>query len=143
MANYCCTSRTNYFRVTDEEKYEKITSGLSSEGGFLDFTKEVDGITYHGFGSYSDFEYFDEEDPDHDPDYPDSNFDAFLNKMQEILPEDEAFIYMSAGNERLRYVTGYVVVCTKVEIRSMDFHSAALTMAKEMLGDKFTTQLDY
>lgn len=47
MANYECTYRTNYFRVTDEEKYKKLISKLSGDY-FEDFTES----DLHGFGGY-------------------------------------------------------------------------------------------
>lgn len=47
MANYECTYRTNYFCVTDEEKYKKLISKLS--GDFEDFTED-DTPDLHGFG---------------------------------------------------------------------------------------------
>lgn len=31
MANYECTYRTNYFCVTDEEKYKKLISKISGD----------------------------------------------------------------------------------------------------------------
>ena len=31
MADYICTYRTNYFRVTDEEKYQKLINKLAGE----------------------------------------------------------------------------------------------------------------
>lgn len=144
MANYGCATRTNYFRVTDEERYAKLFSCLQTYDDVMhDFTKEEDGIIYHGFGSYSDFGFLDDEDPDCDPDYPECNFDVFMKRLQEILPEDEAFIYMSSGNERLRYVTGLVIVCTTKEMRHMEINEAAISIAQELLGNRFTTQLDY
>ena len=61
MANYTATSRTNYFRVTDEAAYQNLFGELLSESGIEDFSEEVDGILWHGFGSYGSIEY---EDPE-------------------------------------------------------------------------------
>lgn len=38
MANYECTSRTNYFRVTDEDAYAKPFENLCSEDNIEKFT---------------------------------------------------------------------------------------------------------
>ena len=38
MANYTAASRTNYFRVTDEDKYSELFSNLTSEDIINDFT---------------------------------------------------------------------------------------------------------
>ena len=61
MADYMATARTNYFRVTDEEKWQKLFNGLCCEGEIYDFTEERDGVRYHGFGAYSSIEYMSKE----------------------------------------------------------------------------------
>ena len=56
MSDYCATSKTNMFRVTDEEKWKKLFVKL--EGGRIeDFTKEVDREIFHGFGCYGSVDY--------------------------------------------------------------------------------------
>ena len=136
MANYYATARTNYFRVTDENKYTKLFTGLTSECTVEDFSKEVDGVLYHGFGSYDTIAYWDEEKEEF-------NFDLFLEQLQKILPDDEAFIYMEAGYEKLRYVNGFCIVVTNKEIKTMYLDEWAKMEAKSLLGENFTTQTDY
>ena len=53
MANYECYCRTNYFRVTNEEKYQELFGRLSSEYGVDDYSTTKDGVLLHGFGAYS------------------------------------------------------------------------------------------
>ena len=137
MANYMAVTRTNYFRVTDEEKYKELFGMLSSEDNIEDFTeKGIDGIVRHGFGCYGDVEYYDENTDEYD-------FDEWLKRLQEIIPDDEAFILESSGNEKLRYVTGWVVVVTRKEIASMSCDSWAKKKAKELLGKDFETKTEY
>ena len=137
MANYMAVSRTNYFRVTDEERYKELFDMLTSEDDIEDFTKPgEDGIVRHGFGCYGDIDCYDEENEDYD-------FDGWLNKLQEILPDDEAFILESSGYEKLRYVTGWVVVVTRKEISGMDCDTWAKKKAKELLGQDFETRTAY
>ena len=135
MANYNAVSRTNYFRVTDEEKYEKLFNSLISEDDIEDFTEVKDGITYHGFGSYSSIDYLDENEEYH--------FDLFLTELQKILPEDEAFMYFEVGYEKLRYLVGYTYVVTRNEIKGMNIDDWAKDTAKEILGEGFSTRTDY
>lgn len=135
MANYMSTSRTNYFRVTDEKRYQELFNNLCSEDNIHDFTEEKDGILYHGFGAYSSVEYMDEDE--------EYNFDAFLAELQKILPEDEAFIYFESGFEKLRYVVGFSVVVTSKEIVSESIKGWAVKKAKELLGNDFETKTDY
>lgn len=136
MANYMATARTNYFRVTDEEKYKELFKGLCSESDIHDFSKEKDGVLYHCFGSYDYITYYDENNCDYD-------FDYFLDKLQEILPDDEAFMYFESGYEKLRYITGFSIIVTSKEVVSNNIETWAIKKAKELLGDDFTTQIDY
>ncbi len=133
MANYECTVRTNYFRVTDEERYQELFGSLYSGCDIEDFTKTAeDGTLYHGFGAY-DCIGVDGED-----------LDDFYEEIQKILPEDEAFILVEAGHEKLRYVVGYVIVVTKkggIVYKSLD--DVALEVARQTLGSGFTTVLEY
>lgn len=48
MANYYATSTTNYFRVNNEEEYQKLFSNLVSEDRIEDFTFEEDIIVLNG-----------------------------------------------------------------------------------------------
>ena len=135
MANYMSVSRTNYFRVTDEEKYQVLFSNLCSESDIEDFTEERDGVLYHGFGTYGSVEYLDEDE--------NYNFDLFLNELQKILPDNEAFMYFESGYEKLRYVIGYAVVVTSKEIAYENIGDWAISKAKELLGSDFKTKIDY
>lgn len=136
MANYLATSRTNYFRVTDEDKYAELFNHLVSEDFIEDFTEERDGVLYHGFGTYGSIDYKAAEEND-------SDFDTFLKEIQTILPEDEAFIYTEVGHEKLRCVTGVSIVYTNTELKSMSLSSWALNQAKQILGEDFSTQMDF
>ena len=140
MANYMGASRTNYFRVTDENRYQELFNNLCSEDEIHDFTKEKDGVTYHGFGCYGSVEYTGETDEDGFTDYC---FDTFVNELQKIIPDDEAFIYFESGYEKLRYVTGVGIVCTNKEIKSISLDNWAITQAKQLLGENFKTQTEY
>lgn len=137
MANYYCCARTNYFRVTDEEKYKELFQGLSAEDNVHDFTKECDGVIWHGFGSYSGIYWTSGEEDD-------CSRDNFYAQLQAILPEDEAFIYMESGNEKLRYITGFAEIVTKKKIRYVSVDHMAMKAAKQMLKNPdFATTLFY
>lgn len=138
MANYGCAIRTNYFRVTDEDAYLKLFSGLCGEDTVHDFTKTDEaGTVYHGFGSYGSLFWSDPDEGTED------GFDSFLVKLQEILPDDEAFIYLESGNEKLRYVIGTYIVVTSEEILSGDINYLAIEAARSLVGKDFQTQIDY
>lgn len=58
MANYTGMVRTNYFQVTDEQRYQELLNGLTAEAEIYSWDKAgKDGVLWHGFGSYSSLEY--------------------------------------------------------------------------------------
>lgn len=141
MATYEATMRTNYFRVTDEEKYNDLYAGLVGDAYIEDFTKTENGIIYHGFGTYGSIDWITPETrEDDDPEY---DFDMFINKLREILPDDECFVYIEAGNEKLRYITGLAIVATKNEVRSFDLDGYIDQTVKDMLGPDAKTTYVY
>lgn len=141
MSTYYCTARTNYFKVTDEERYAELFANLVASDGdeVEDFTKEENGVILHGFGAMSSIDY-----RVSDGDNPEYDFDVFLDEIQKILPDDEAFIYMETGHEKLCYLTGYAIVVTSKEKKSKGIKDWALVTAKELLGNPdFETQMEY
>ena len=138
MANYYSSYRTNYFRVTDENRWNDLFSKLSGDD-LSDFSEVKDGIQVHGFGGYDYVAY----DIDGSEDY-EGSIDEFLTDLREILPEGEAVIYTETGHEKLRYVSAFSIVATKNSVESINLQDAAIEKAREMLrNDKFTTIMDY
>ena len=137
MAHYYGVARTNYFKVTDEKKYEELFNGLSSETGVEGSSCTIDGELKYGFGSFSSIDYCaDAEECLYD-------FEIFLTELQKILPDGEAFIYQEVGYEKLRYVTGFAYIVTNKTIEYISLEGSAMAKAKELLGENWTTQLDY
>lgn len=137
MANYYGVAKTNYFKVTDEKKYEELVNNLLAEDEIHDFSCIIDGELKHGFGSYSAITYCaDDEELLYD-------LEVFLTELQKILPDGEAFIYQETGYEKLRYVTGFAYIVTNKTIEWVSLENSIMTKAKELLGKDFKTQLDY
>ena len=132
MATYYSYTRTNYFRVTSEEKYSELFSRLVGYDDCIeDFTQTENGITLHGFGCQGSISTF-------------PTFDGFLEELQDILPDNEAFILTEVGHEKLCYLVGYSLVVTKNDIKSINVNDGAIELARKMLNDEtFTTQMDY
>lgn len=201
MANYECTYRTNYFKVTDEKQYEKLFSRLS--GDDLESFDDSEHPDLHGFGGFGNLEYRDiltvkewMSKPEHEKPavffeetcvngewlwVPIQNPDPetigkmyvcdaiekedeyeihtcneesdvildndcmleFYQELQKILPDQEAMILMEVGNEKLRYVVGLATIVTNKEIRFVNMEDVALKTVKSMIGEDFTTQMDY
>ena len=142
MANYNTKTRTNYFTVTDEDRYTELFGMLHSEDYIEDFTETKDEKILHGFGSYGDIDcypYGYEEDGDNESDY-----DYFLKEIQKILPENEVFAITTIGNEKLCCVDAFVCMVSKDDIKSMDTNTWIEQTAKEMTHiPEFTTKYTY
>lgn len=134
MANYISTIKTNYFRVTDEEKYKELFEMLSCEDEIHDLSQmDGDGVCKHCFGAYGDVDYYDSEDNEYD-------LNKWFKLLQQIIPDDEAFIITGIGNEKLKSVGGWVVVVTNNAIEHMNLGIWALSKAREFLNDSFDTE---
>lgn len=139
MANYYGVGRTNYFRVTDEEIYKELFAGISAEDVIdISVSENGDDAVRHGFGIYGSLDWTDRND-----ECPESDLDYFIDEIQKILPEDDALIYMESGHEKLRYVTGYVLIITRECVEWIDLMDLAYSKAKALLGEDFTTELEY
>lgn len=147
MANYESVTRTNYFRVTDEKRYEELYNRLR---GYADqiypFDKKTeDGTILHGFGSYGEIEYYPPElENEEDCDSTDLDIHNFYRELQKILPDNEVFILEQIGDENLRYLTAYAHLVTNKEIRQIVLHEEIKNMAKELTGNKdYTLNIEY
>ena len=98
MADWCGTGRSNYFKVKDEEKF---LAWVSRMPGFHLISKS----TSEGFGFYMEegttpSTFIDEESGEEEADFD------FIQELSEHLAEGEVCVYMEAGAEKLRYVSG-------------------------------------
>ena len=200
MANYISTHRTSYFRVTDEEAYEKLCKGLTGVDEF--FSEEKPDGLYHGFGGFQTAEYSipPSQHPDviellntnkpicicarKNPPYTDEKEctfnpltkeqlkdidkfdelynengiciysrwddiadlavdDSFVSKLQKILHPDDAFIYIEAGHENLRYVSGSAVIATRDNMKYTSLDEVISSSIKEFLGKNASVKYTY
>lgn len=137
MANYTSVGRTNYFKVTDEDRWEELFENISANDGKWDYSyKTPDGTILHCFAVEGGLDY-------RSPDVYDSELDYFIDELQKILPDDEAMIYTEAGHEKHRYVVGFNLVVTSKSIDWISLSELGLDVARNHLGKNFTTQMDY
>ena len=134
MANYCCTVRSSYFYVTDEEKYKDLMKHIiTCEDSLECWDKEKNGRIAHAFGCYDqilgyidDPEAWEDYENDVDPDY-----DYFLQKLSEIIAPGSACVIFQAGSEKLRYVDGFVDVVMHNEVKCESLENIARDILKE------------
>lgn len=147
MSNYYGKVRTNYFSVTDENALRDIISRVrgSEDTVELHMEQAINGEKKFMFLCESDILGFPETDENgevyEDCDY---SFDDFTAALQKILPENEAIIITEVGSEKMRYLSGYVTVITRNEIRHENLRNIGIRIARRLLNnDSWETKNEY
>ena len=151
MADYCGKTRTNYFSVTDVERFKTIIASCSAEyglkigeekqaNGSIKYCFYCDGVI-HGLPDRNENENMESCGDD---DYAEYDYDAFCLKLQEILPNNDAIIITHIGSEKMCYLLGGCAVITQNKYEYIDLTHEAVKLAATMLQNPdFTTQMDY
>lgn len=134
MANYISATRTNYFHVTDEEKFLELMSRCSGEDEIEIWsdTKE-DGNKTFGFGVQGTFDGI--YDPENENEDANDAMDRFIRELQALIRPDDACIITNAGWEKLRYVGGNALVITRDKVYNADLFQCAIKKTQELLDD--------
>lgn len=134
MANYCCTIRTNYFHVKDDEAFRALMSRAYGCEDSVELWEDKDenGKTVFGFGTYGGISGLRDLD---DGDIDDSSYDNFIDCLQESVADDDAIIILESGNEKMRYVIGSATIITGSEHKYIDITDIATKEAAEMLNN--------
>jgi len=152
MANYYGKTRTNYFSVTDKEKFRQIIALCGASDDNIKIIEKVqdDGSIKYGFYCESSIDGLpiaadaDNTDKDYEDDNVDYDYDAFCEALQKILPDDDAIIITEVGSEKMRYLIGICTVITNKDFKCIDINREAVKLAAAMLENpEFTTQIEY
>lgn len=140
MANYYGTTRTNYFAVTDPDRFKEIMGNVvGAEDNVEVFEREIGGVLKYGFGCYTTICGYEAEDEDEPYDY-----DAFVEDLQEVLAPGDAIVITEIGSEKLRYLYAASQIITKDAIEAVDHYAAVGEKLCELMGDDgFCTTFDY
>lgn len=141
MANYYGNTRTNYFRVTDEDKFKAIMSDTVMNDDQLEiWEKDILGVKHFAFGGYGSLYYEKELEDGSVLD----DIDAFYEQLQTVIHPEDAIIITEVGNEKLRYLIGCSTVITKNEIDFVDINEQSIFLARQLLKDEhYNTHLAY
>lgn len=133
MANYYAYTRTNYFKVKDEQKFKELMEDLTTDEVDLDlWDKTKNGETFYAFGGSGCLAYNCGE------------VDEFYEKLQELIPEGEAVLVTEVGHEKLCYLEGYCTIITSDSIECVSLQEAALQKTRELLRDnKYEVDFNY
>lgn len=149
MANYCCTVRTNYFHVKDPDAFRAGMEHVRGSEDSVELWEEKDenGNIMFGFGCYGGLfgKVRDEDDEprDADEDY-DVAFNLMINFLQESVADDDAILVMEAGNEKLRYVVGDIIIITSTDCKYKSIVSCGISAARDLLcNPEWTTRTAY
>jgi len=141
MANYYGKCRTNYFAVTDAEKFADIMKHLSGESEVAFYEHDTDKGKYMFYCECNLTGYIANPDDDYSCD---EAMDKMTNELQKILPDGEAIILTEAGSEKMRYILCTSTIITNSEIKHINLANIALATAQEMLKNpNYTTEMDY
>lgn len=122
MANYYGYGRTNYVEVTDEAKFMDLISNHVMSGDEDGIEIGVNNGKFTIYGSMAGYINNENDDPD---------YDLLLDKLQELLPDNEALIIEEIGHEKLRYLVGDLTIITNKEIRTHSFDKTINDFIKE------------
>ena len=130
MADYQCSSRTNYFKV---KKLNDFKAALKNKAFCEDSISiwEKEGMVALGaYGSITT--YYDEETDD---------MKEIFSILQEHMEDDQVIIMQESGYEKLRYVTGFAWVITKDTIEFIDVLDVAIKRAERLADGVETNNL--
>lgn len=130
MANFDQCARTNYFHVKDREKYlDLVENHIIGENEILDFSRITENGWIYGFGCYGSIDGYVDSKSDEDAE---ADFDKMIKEIQKLLPDDECFVLVNSGHEKLRCVSGGAVFATNKEVRCHSLFSWIEQQAKEL-----------
>ena len=123
--------RTNYFKVTDVDKFTTILSKckLEDDEQIQLFNKDIDGEKLYAFGCSSNVEGYCYEEID------EPNFDDFISDLQTIIAPGHSIIMMEIKYRLLCYIYSAAFVITADSVDTLDLTQLATEKAAEVLGN--------
>lgn len=157
MANSIVKTRTNYIKITDEEKFRNIMLRCVTDDNDVSVITHTDEENVERFGFYCDGNICGLRIPsdecnaenclncDHkDECNNDYEWDALLKELQTVIAPDDALIITTLSYEKLCYLEAYSEIVTHDSIKGITLSSLSLETAQKMLGNKdWTTRSDY
>ena len=145
MSTYYTWTKTNWFRVSDENKFKDILNNLSifsetDDKIIHNSYKDNDGYYHHRLMCYG--ELLGKYDQDNE-EYEDIET-ALYKPLQELLPSNsDVFVLKYVGVEKLRSVdSGYTIV-TKHDIVYNNIDRVIDKNVSELIGDDILIDFEY
>lgn len=137
MLKYKEICGTNFFRVTDENKYKKIFSLLNAEDGVQDLKEDNgNGNIWHRFRCGTRLTISPEiyNNIDSRIDVKDDLY-IWINMLQEILDERDVFIFYAMDTRKGKHLATYCIVASKTAIKSANLESNQLLGIKKLMRE--------
>lgn len=132
MANWCGAFRSNYFKVKSPKKFRLFFDTIKKQYSEIDLWEEEKEFAFGGYCNIPNSLYGKEGN---------AAIDSITLEIAKYLKDDEILILQEAGNEKLRYVTGYAVAInskgktTSIEISDIyDIASKEFKIPKEKIS---------
>ena len=143
MATYNNFLKTNYFSVTDENKFMDICRKVKSNTGDK---LEIVSITESDQNKFSFCCY---GTPIYDCEKSRNGLynealEELLNELQSVVAFGDAIIIKEIGQEKLRFLNATAYIITKDDIKFIDFDDYMLSVARQQLDDvNWDTRITY
>lgn len=137
IMNYNSSIRSNYFKITDRDAFKKLCDKLSGEDSVEVSLNEQNMacISCYGMLTWDDNE---------DDDDIDIDLNKFYELLQPIIDPNDAAIFVTIGQEGMRYIGGDAVIITNNGIVYKDLWQMAFKEARTLLqSPAWTTQYEY
>ena len=139
MANYYSKAKTNYFQVTNPDRFKSLMKLIDFDFYEKEIKPGVYAYCFYGedltLSDEIDLDEFSiEEYPGLQEAYKDAPFLSPKKELQNLLLEGEAIIYQEIGYEKLRQLDGYCLVITKNNSCCVDIETWGSATAKDLLS---------
>ena len=137
IMNYNSSIRSNYFKITDRDAFKKLCDKLSGENSVEVSLNEQNMARISCYGMLT----WDDNEDDNDIDL---DLSEFYELLQPIIDPNDAAIFVTIGQEGMRYIGGDAVIITNNGIVYKDLWQMAVKEARTLLqSPDWTTQCEY
>lgn len=144
MATSECAQRTNYFHVKDPERFREMMGKVTGDSFRFWEKPDAYGNPAFAFGAEGGIDGIPHEDVDGEMFTDDNSYDHFIAELGRHVAEGEAVILLTAGHEKLRYVSGDALIITGEGTDFIDLSRAAVKLAAEMLDNpEYSPRMEY
>ncbi len=138
MSTYYGTTRTNYFRTTNEARLREILDSCDcDDGAEIVVWKRADdeGNDCFAFACGASINGLIVSGEEGDENEREVSYSAFAEALQEILLDGEVILVTEVGHEKLCDLVGTITVITDKEVKTKDLYEVGIAEGRRMLGD--------